>query len=96
MADHLGRLGGVWREADCEATDLETLIQDLLAGEYSDPIRVVAFNTAEGWSQDVSEDVVEDLRSRCALQLRDVPSDIESVVDSHEGTDGRQLRVRLV
>ncbi len=96
MADHLGRLGGVWREADCEATDLETLIQDLLAGEYSDPIRVVAFNTAEGWSQDVSEDVVEELRRRCDLQLRDVPSVIESFVERHEGHDRRQLSLRLV
>ena len=50
VADHLGRLGDVWREADCEATDPETVIQDLLTGQYNDPIRVVAFNTAEGWS----------------------------------------------
>ena len=96
MADHLGRLGDVWREADCEATDLETLIHDLLAGEYNDPIRIVAFNTAEGWSQDVSEDVVEELRRRCDLQLRDVPSVIESFVERHEGHDRRQLSLRLV
>ena len=96
VADHLGRLGDVWREADCEATDLETLIQDLLAGEYNDPIRVVAFNAAEGWSQDVSEDVAQELRRRCDLQLRDVPSVIESFVERHEGHDRRQLSLRLV
>jgi hypothetical protein len=76
VKDDLGRLGGVWREADAEATDLETVITDLLTGHYSDPIRVVAFNTVERWSHDVSKDVAHELRRRCDLQLRDVPSSI--------------------
>jgi hypothetical protein len=37
---------------DVETTDLETVMTDLLDGQYSKPIRVVAFNTAEGWSRD--------------------------------------------
>jgi hypothetical protein len=53
VADDFGRIGRAWREADYEATDLETVIQDLLAGQYSYPFRVVAFNTAERWSEDV-------------------------------------------
>jgi hypothetical protein len=53
VADDFGRLGRAWPEAGYEATDLETVIQDLLTGQYSNPIRVVAFNTAERWSEDV-------------------------------------------
>ena len=49
VADDFGKIGRVWREADYEATDLETVIQDLLSGEYSNPIRVIAFNTSERW-----------------------------------------------
>lgn len=30
VIDDLGRLGRVWREADAETTDLETIITDLL------------------------------------------------------------------
>lgn len=86
VAENLGRLGQVWREADCEATDLETVIQDLLTGQYRDPIRVIAFDTAEGWSQDVSEDIAQELRRRCDLQLRDVPSSIQDFVERHEGS----------
>ena len=56
------KTGSVWREADYEDTDLETVIQDLLSGQYNNPSRVVAFNTAEHWSQDVSEDVAHELR----------------------------------
>ena len=50
----------MFREADVEQTDLETVIIDLLAGEYNNPVRVVAFNTAEKWSQDVSADVAHE------------------------------------
>jgi hypothetical protein len=42
-----------WHETDEERTDRETVITDLLEGQYKDPIRVVAFNTAERWSRDV-------------------------------------------
>ena len=61
------------READYETTDLETVIQDLLTGQYGSPIRVVAFNTAERWSEDVFEDVARELRRRCDLQMRELP-----------------------
>ncbi len=76
VADDFGRLGRAWREADYETTDLETVVQDLLTGQYNNPIRVIAFNTAERWSEDVSEDVARELRRRCDLQMRDLPSTI--------------------
>jgi len=50
----IGRQGCVWREADAERTDLETVIAELMSGQYRDPRRVIAFNTAERWSEDVS------------------------------------------
>lgn len=96
VKDDLGHLGAVWREADAETSDLETVIADLLAGEYKDPLRVIAFNTVEGWSQDVSEDVAQELRRRCDLQLSDVPSAVQDFVERHEGHDSRQLALRLV
>jgi hypothetical protein len=56
-----------------ETTDIETVIQDLLTGQYGNPIRVVAFNTAERWSEDVFEGVAGELRRRCDLQARELP-----------------------
>jgi len=91
VTDDLGGLGRVWREADAETTDLETVIQDLLTGQYDNPVRVVAFNTNERWSEDVSEDVARELRRRCDLQLSDVPSSIQDFVERHGGHAGRQL-----
>jgi hypothetical protein len=72
VADDSGKPGSAWVETDYETTNLETVIQDLLTGQYSNPIRVIAFNTAERWSEDVSEDVAHELRQRCDLQMRDV------------------------
>jgi hypothetical protein len=94
VVDDFGDGGRVFREVDLEGSDLETLIADLLDGQYRNPIRVVAFNTAEGWSQDVSSEIAKELRRRCDLQLRDVPSSIQDFVERHERGD-RQLTLRL-
>jgi hypothetical protein len=96
VADDFGRLGRAWREADYEATDLETVIRDLLAGQYNNPIRAVAFNTAQRWSEDVSEDIARELRRRCDLQMRGLPAAISDFVERHEDQDQRQLPLRLV
>jgi hypothetical protein len=91
VVDDLGR---VYRETDAEAADLETVILDLLSGEYKNPVRVVAFDTSEGWSQDISTDIAHELRRRCDLQMRDVPYNIHEFVEQHYGLD-RQLSLRL-
>ena len=85
VLDDLGRSGRIWPETDAETTDLETTITDLLAGQYKDPVRVVGFNTAEGWSQDVSAEVAHEVRRRCDLQMRDVPFFLSDFVDRYEG-----------
>jgi len=96
VAEDFGKLGRARREADYEATDLETVIEDLLSGQYNNPIRVVAFNTEERWSEDVSEDVAHELRRRCDLQMRELPATISDFVEQHEGHLWRQLTLRLV
>jgi hypothetical protein len=96
VAEDFGRLGRAWREADYEATDLETVIQDLLSAQYNNPIRVVAFNTEERWSEQVSEDVAHELRRRCDLEARAMPTSSQDFVERHEGYAWRQLTLRLV
>ena len=36
----------------------------IFPGQYGNAVRVVAFNTAEGWSWDVSEDIVREILRR--------------------------------
>jgi hypothetical protein len=45
VVDRFGRLGTAYRETDVVRTDLETTITDLMSWQFSDPVRVVAFNT---------------------------------------------------
>ncbi|MEJ6906733.1 hypothetical protein, partial [Bradyrhizobium japonicum] len=57
LDDFGGRLGRAWTETDEEHTDRETLLRHLMEGQYSNPARIVSFNTGEGWSRDASEDI---------------------------------------
>jgi hypothetical protein len=38
-----------------------------MSGQYNNPVRVVAFNTAERWAEDASEDVACDIMRRLDL-----------------------------
>jgi hypothetical protein len=84
LDDFGGRIGSAWRETDAEAARLETVIADLLDGQYSSPVRVIAFNTAEGWSRDVSGTVAHELRRRCAEQARELPAYLQDFVERQE------------
>ena len=95
VVDDLGPLGRVWLEADYEATDYETVVTALLEGQYKNPMGIFAFNTAEGWARDVSADIAVELRRRCDLQLRDVPSGLQDFVDRHDAIDRSQLVLPL-
>jgi hypothetical protein len=94
VVDDFGLLGQCWRETDVEQTDIETIIHGLIEGQYNNPIGVFGFNPFEGWSRDVSEDVAREVRRRCDLQMREVPSSIQDFVERHEGRD-RQLPLPL-
>ena len=91
LAEDFGKLGRAWQEADYEATDLE-----ILSGQYNNPIRVVAFNTAERWSEDVSEDAPAscDDAAIWSCGISRLPSPI--LWKRHEGAVWRQLTLRLV
>jgi hypothetical protein len=94
VVDRFGGLGTAYRETDVVRTDLETTITDLMSGQFSDPVRVVAFNTAERWTQDVSKDIALEIQSRCDIDGHDVPEALEDFVDSYAGPD-RLLTLRL-
>jgi hypothetical protein len=96
VIDDFGPNGRSYRETDVETSDLETVLVDLLGGQYNNPIRVVAFNTAEGWSQDVSEDIAQELRRRCDVRLTDPPTNIQDFIERHERYNRQQLSLRLV
>jgi hypothetical protein len=65
-----------------------------MAGQYVDPVRVVTFNTAERWANDVSEDIAREIRRRADIAYEDISLTIEDFVSRHAGRE-RQLALRL-
>jgi hypothetical protein len=63
LAD-FGKLGRAYVETSETEAGREDIISNLLAGQYDHPIRVVAFNTAQGWSRDVTEEISSEVASR--------------------------------
>ena len=47
VLDDFGKIGRAYRETDEAEADLETVIENMMEGQYSHPMRVVAFNTSE-------------------------------------------------
>ena len=58
------KTGLAYVETDPAEADRETIICNFLSGQYANALRVIAFNTAEGWSMDVSEDVAGEVLER--------------------------------
>ena len=44
VVNHYGRFGTAFAETDLDRANYETTIADLMAGQHSDPLRVVMFN----------------------------------------------------
>lgn len=95
VEDDFGKVGRCYRETEVGFEDLETTIKDLISAQYNDPIRVVSFNTAEGWSRDVSEDIAQEIQRRHDVIGEPLPAHLVDFVEAHTG-DVRQLALRLV
>ena len=82
VLEDFGRMGCSWRETDADNADRETLIRDLVEGVYWHPVRIVAFNSAEGWSRDVTKDIADELRRRY-VEFGEVPDSILDFMDAN-------------
>jgi len=66
---------------EIEKPDLESVIADLMSGAVNDPHRVIAFNTLEHWSEDISGQVAREIQSRCDMAGDRVPEHIRDFVE---------------
>lgn len=68
------RAGCSWRETDEQDTDRETVLRDLISGQYAYPVRIVAFNAIEGWSRNATSEVADELGERDAGNAEITPT----------------------
>jgi hypothetical protein len=66
------RLGRAYAETGDDEADEKTTIENILSGQYSHLIRVVAFNTAEGWARDATEDIAQAVLSKAQHERRSI------------------------
>jgi hypothetical protein len=85
VVDSFNSSGTGYRETEVERTDFEIIIADFLTGRFNDPVRVVAFNTLEHWSDDVSEAIATEIQTRCDIEGGSVPEHVSDFVDRHRG-----------
>ena len=86
------RDGAAWRETDERDVDYDTLIADLLTGQYDAPLRVLACNPNEGWARDASEDVARELERRLSAKDREIGQGLQDFIEGHLG---RKIGVQL-
>jgi hypothetical protein len=82
VLDDFGWIGCIWHESEAGSANRETLIRALFEGEFSNPIRIVIFNTAEGWSRDVTMEIADELRRRL-VEFGEVPESILGFMDAN-------------
>jgi hypothetical protein len=87
VLDDFGAAGRVYRETDEAAASREDVIDDLLSGQFNSPLRVIALNTAEGWSRDVSEDLAWELTRRVRSEQKPLTAPTRAFVEFHIGED---------
>ena len=80
LEDFGARAGCAWRETDEADTDLETVLQNLLSGQYAYPVRIVSFNPVEGWSRDATSDVADALAQRASDTDTEVSSALQAFI----------------
>lgn len=62
------------------------MIRDLLDGGYTDPMRIVAFNNAKGWSRDVTTEIAAELK-QCSVKREDIPPSLQYLLEMTTGVD---------
>jgi hypothetical protein len=85
-----GQFGIAYDETDPAQADRETIIRNFLSGQYSNALRVVAFNTVEGWSRDVSEDIAGEVLDRAYDADDNLTDATKRFIDRHVTAGGKR------
>ena len=87
VLDDFGSLGRAYVETDDADADAQTIVENLLSGQYCKPLRVVAFNAVEGWARDVSEDVARLAIEQALATGRTLPEATRAFIEQQTGVE---------
>jgi hypothetical protein len=87
VLNDFGPLGRAYVETDDSKADESSIVTKIIVGEYSCPLRVVAFNSAAGWSRDVTEDIAWAVSHRAQRERRRLSTVAREFVERILGQD---------
>ena len=87
VLNDFGPLGRAYVETDEAQADEATIVENILSGQYSQPLRVVAFNTAEGWARDVTEEIARDALNKARSERRLIRRAAQEFLERTLGVD---------
>jgi hypothetical protein len=96
VVNDYGKLGRAFVETDIAEADRETVLRNFVTGQYSNALQVVAFNTAEGWSRDVSEDIAGELLERAVEGDDNLAEDTKRFIERHVNLGDKRPPARSV
>jgi len=64
VLDDFAEFGRAYRETDENGADRETVIRQMIEGQFNAPVCVIAFSLGEGWVRDVSAEIAREVDSR--------------------------------
>jgi hypothetical protein len=60
VLDDFGEFGRASRETAPTRADRQTVVADLVSGQYERPLLIVALDTAGGWARDVTAEIAQE------------------------------------
>ena len=81
VLDDFGSIGRAYREVDEEMADRETLIRNLIGGQYENPVRIVCFNTAQGTSRDATTEIAREIKDRAERKGDELSPGLRDFID---------------
>jgi hypothetical protein len=89
VIENFGANGRSFLETDVAEADRNTLVRNFISGQYEDALQVVSFNTAEGWSRDVSEDIANEIIDRAYDADETLTEGTKRFIDRHLESERR-------
>ena len=85
VLDDFGSMGTAYRETDEASCNQQSVVDDLLTGQFNNPLRIVAFNTAEGWARDASADVAQLVIQAARVRNKTLSESARRFYERHTG-----------
>src|SRR4029078_7999982 len=79
--DDFGSIGRSYRETAEEGAARESLIRDLMGGQYNNPVRIVCFNTAKGTTRDATLEIAQEILDRVSRKGEEIAPGLRDFIE---------------